>query len=109
MYIDINELPPSSKVWIYQADRFLSKDELSLAEVSLRQFVDSWLSHSMLMKGSFKVLNNRILVIAVDNGFQDASGCSIDSMTRWLKKLGSEIGSDFFDRSIGYFKDKTTS
>ena len=105
MFIEINKLPSTGRVWFYQADRFLSNDEVSNIEQSLKLFINSWLTHGTQMKGSFRIYNNRVIILAADSGFQEASGCSIDSMTRWLKKMGVELDTQFFDRSIGYFKE----
>jgi hypothetical protein len=34
-----------------------------------------------------------------------ASGCSIDASTRWLKDLGAEMNLDFFDRSVTFLQN----
>lgn len=105
MYIEFKDLPPSSRVWFYQAERFLTDTEVERVREDLEEFVNSWTTHGSTMKGSFKIFNSKILILASDNGFQEASGCSIDSMTRQLKALGEKLNTQFFDRSIAYFKN----
>ena len=103
MYIDFEKLPDSSRIWIYQAQRDLIPLEISKITDFLQTSVHNWESHGKSIKGSFKIFYNRILVIGAVNGFDEVSGCSIDSSTRWLKQIGSEAGIDFFDRSVPYF------
>ncbi len=106
MFVKFEELPQNSRVWYYQADRELSSSEISAVTLELQHNINSWVTHGMPMKGSFKILYNRIILISADVDYQSPSGCSIDSSTRWLKNLGEELKIDFFDRSVGYFKDQ---
>lgn len=106
MYVSFDELPGSSRVWVYQADRALSEIEEARILGFLTGAVEGWVTHGMPMRGSVKILFNRMILLAADTGFQEPSGCSIDSSTGWLQELGSGMGLNFFDRSIGYFEDE---
>jgi hypothetical protein len=106
MFVAFESLPENSRVWLYQTDRELTEAESETVSEFLKSNIESWLTHGMPMKGSFKILHSRILLIAADVNFQNPSGCSIDSSTRWLKELGLSLNVDFFDRSIGYYKDQ---
>ena len=103
MFLEFEQLHETSRIWIYQAQRELSEPELESLSVFLKNAVESWESHGKPVTGSFKFFHNRILVIAAANGFDEVSGCSIDTSTRWLKQILSETGIDFFDRSVPYF------
>ncbi len=100
MLVDIKTLGGSSKVWIYQADRALSRTELDEFTEFLDKSVNSWEAHGAPLKGGYQLLKNRFLVLVVDEGMNAASGCSIDASTRWLKQWGEKKGINFFDRSI---------
>lgn len=100
MLVDIKTLGESSKVWIYQADRALSRTELDEFSEFLDNSVDSWEAHGAPLKGGYQLLKSRFLVLVVDEGMNAASGCSIDASTRWLKQWGELKGINFFDRSI---------
>lgn len=106
MFVDFEALPENARVWVYQAGRDLSETEQARVLDFLTRAVDSWVTHGMPMRGSVKILFNRMLVLAADTGFQNPSGCSIDSSTGWLQELGRAMGLNFFDRSIGYFEDE---
>ncbi len=103
MYVDFNTLPSTARVWFYQADRDLNKEEIGKVEEGLKESLDGWNTHGSPMRGAFKVFYNRIVILGADISFQEPSGCSIDSSARWLKVLGDKIGVSFFDRDIGYF------
>lgn len=105
MFVEFKELPENARLWVYQADRDLSETEQTRILGFLSRAVDTWLTHGMPMRGSVKILFNRMVLLAADTGFQQPSGCSIDSSTGWLQELGSAMGLNFFDRSIGYFED----
>jgi hypothetical protein len=38
----------------------------------------------------------------LNEALNEASGCSIDTSSRWFKELGQELNIDFFDRSLIY-------
>lgn len=105
MFVEFKTLAENARVWVYQADRNLSEAEQARILDSLSAAVDTWVTHGMPMKGSVKILFNRLILIAADTDFQEPSGCSIDSSTRWLQELGQAQALNFFDRSIGYFED----
>lgn len=101
MYIGFDDMPESARVWWYQAERALRAEEIERVESTLKEKVGTWMTHGMPLKGSFRVFNERIIVIAADVEYQMPSGCSVDSSTRWLQELGGSLGISLFDRSFG--------
>ena len=100
---NIENLADSSKVWIYQADRTISQNEINLISEALKTFIDQWQAHGQDLFAGYAVLYNRFLVIAVDERKATASGCSIDSSVGAIRKLGSQLNVDFFNRlNLGY-------
>ena len=102
MYISFEQIPQSARIWIYQANRTLTNAEVSEVETTLKPAVTQWAAHGASLLASVKVLNNRFVVIALDENQNQASGCSIDASTRWFKELGNRLNIDFFDRSQAY-------
>ncbi|WP_338874045.1 hypothetical protein WBJ53_00240 [Spirosoma sp. SC4-14] len=99
MYVDFDKLPDNARLWVYQANRPLSDDEVNDIETALRPAVAQWAAHGQPLLASAFVIGNRFVVVAVDEGYTLPSGCSIDSSVRTLKNIGSTVGVDFFDRS----------
>ncbi|MCB0494872.1 MAG: hypothetical protein KDC79_01935 [Cyclobacteriaceae bacterium] len=99
MYIDFNELPKTARVWIYQSNRELTSVETEGISSQLRSFCDGWSAHGAGLKSSFQIVHNRFLVIAVDEGHNMATGCSIDSSVSQVKQLENQYGLNFMDRT----------
>ncbi len=106
MFQNFEKMSVHSRVWIYQTSRAMTAKEENMVAYDLKNFMDGWESHGIPLLGSAKVQDGRFVIIAVDETQKDASGCSIDTSTRWMKELGEKMGIDFFDRSLAYVKDK---
>ncbi|MFN3848389.1 MAG: hypothetical protein ACK4NY_03120 [Spirosomataceae bacterium] len=102
MYIDFEKMPQDARLWVYQANRDLTEAEVDVVQANLQNTTQQWAAHGVPLLASFKILYNRFVVVAVDEGQNAASGCSIDASTRWLKELGNHLNIDFFDRSQAY-------
>lgn len=106
MYTPIEKLPPTARVWIYQANRTLNSNEMATATEMLQTFCESWAAHGSGLQTSFRIDHKRFLILAVDEQSGGASGCSIDSSVRVVKELGVRLGLDFLDRSeIAFWED----
>ena len=102
----LDKLAPESRVWIYGAERALTKEETKVVRNRAQEFVSSWVSHSKDLDAGADVLHNRFLVLAVDETQAEASGCSIDGSVNFVKSLGAEIGVDFFNRMRFSYRDE---
>lgn len=100
MYIDFDKLPDTARVWVYQSDRPLSDGEVKTINESLQLTLDEWAAHGQPLLASAKVIENRFMVIGVDEGYTLPSGCSIDASVRIVREIGQHVAADFFDRSV---------
>ena len=107
MYVDFEDISDDSRVWIYQAARQFSEQEKELINSKLSAFCDSWNTHGNRMPTSFQIVDNHLLVLAVDEAGLGASGCSIDSSVRALRELESEIENNITDQGKVTFKSNT--
>ena len=80
-------LPSHSRVWVYQSDRKFTTQELALISEKAIVFVDQWTKHGSDLQGSFVVKYNQFLILAVDEGFNNVSGCSIDSSVHFVQEI----------------------
>ena len=92
------EFSSTSKVWVYKANRTLSASDNQVISDVLNEFVPQWAAHGTQLYGSWTILENWFVVLVVDEEKFSASGCSIDSSVKVIKKVGSELGIDFFNR-----------
>jgi len=104
MYTDFNTLPDYARVWVYQANRPLTDAEVVAIDANLKSSLSQWAAHGQPLLASARVVENRFVVVAVDEGYNLPSGCSIDASVRTLREIGQQIDRgdgplDFFDRS----------
>ncbi|MCV9387963.1 hypothetical protein [Reichenbachiella ulvae] len=99
MIVSFDELPGTARVWIYQADKTFGQADLEVIAEEANKFFDGWAAHGAPLKSSYKVFHDKFLVIAVDEQFNQASGCSIDASVGLVKTLEQKLGINFFDRS----------
>lgn len=98
MLVPFSELPDFARIWIYQAVRPLLPEEETSANKTLTDFCSQWQAHGQPLKASFRIIHRQFIVLAIDEDYEGASGCSIDGSVRMLKLLQSQIDNDFFDR-----------
>ena len=91
------ELPGSSKTLVFTASSFLSKSEAESYILRLSAFIRAWQSHGSGLSADSKLIANRLLIVAIDESGVSASGCSLDSMTHFLKAEAPSI--DWFNRT----------
>jgi len=104
MFLPFNKLADHSRVWIYQADRIITPAVKSVIEEQLISFTSIWAAHGQALQSSFTILDDYFIVLAVDEQFSGASGCSIDSSTSTIKQIAELTGLDFFNRKIVAFQ-----
>ena len=105
MYVKFEDLPSNSRVWIYQSDREFSDQEINFITEKAIEFIDQWTKHGFNLKGSFTFKYNQFLILAVDEGFNNVSGCSIDSSVRFVKELETSLEVDMMNKMNISFKD----
>lgn len=98
MFIPFEELPKSSKIWIYQSERKLSDEEVQIADEMLKTFVETWAAHSTPLQASYQIIYNRFIVLAVNQEHHPASGCSIDASVRVIQELEQKFKVDLLDK-----------
>ena len=98
MWVNFDELPLQSRVWVFQSNRMMSPSEQSSIDAAVKQFVQECSTHGVQMLASHVLYHNCFVVIAADEQKQAASGCSIDSFTALFKAFGTQYNLSFFDR-----------
>ena len=99
MWVSFDQLPDSSRIWVYQASRKLSASEIAMMEETLKDLCNSWKAHGAELHTSFSIQYSQFILLGVDESMAGASGCSIDGSVRQLKEIQSHIGIDLFDRT----------
>ena len=105
MFTEYKNLPNNSRVWIYQSNREFTDTEIEIISEKAIDFINQWTRHGDDLKGSFTIKYNQFLVLAVDESFNNVSGCSIDSSVRFVQQLENEFQLDLMNKMNVTFKD----
>lgn len=98
MYVNFNELPENSRIWIYQSNRSFSQEELSKLENQIKNYLQTWESHGVGLHTSFEIRYNRFIVIGINQDVHPVSGCALDKKVRFIQEIEKEYNVDLLDR-----------
>ncbi|GAB4156501.1 MAG: hypothetical protein Tsb0033_07200 [Winogradskyella sp.] len=104
MLVDFETLPEESRVWIYQANRSFTKDEINEITSKLKTFIEAWTAHGKDLQAGFKMVYKRFIVIALNQNLNMATGCSIDASVRFIQELENDYNVDLMDKMNVSFK-----
>ena len=106
--IRFDQLPPEARVWIYQASRPLTEAEITAVEPDLAHFAEDWTSHGRTLHAAAEFRHRQFLVIGLDEGVADASGCSIDASVRFVAQLERQLGVALLEKSwLAFVQDES--
>jgi len=74
-------------------------------ERALIDFVSNWKRHGDDLRASFEIRHKQFIIIAVDEQYNNVSGCSIDASTHIFKQFESKFKIDLFNKLNTAFKD----
>ena len=100
---DINQV----RVWIYRSIKKLSPElEAEILEKG-KGFIGEWASHGAKLNSDFKILNHHFLVFFVDQNFESASGCSIDTSVAFIREIEAKHQLGLLDRQkMAFLKEE---
>jgi hypothetical protein len=87
----------NSRVWIYQSSRSFNHSEILQVQNLLDNFVTSWKSHGVPVKGHANILFSQFIVLMADENATGVSGCSIDSSVHVLQQIEQQYEVDLFN------------
>jgi hypothetical protein len=96
----------NGRVWTYVIEKPLSTEQLGLLKQKGDAFVKGWTAHDLQLHASFDILHDRIIIVKVNENVQEASGCSIDKLTRFISGVGAEFGVDLMNRLNVAYRDR---
>ena len=98
MLVDFNTLPEESRVWIYQANRSFTEEELTGIKEKLNTFIENWTAHGSDLQSGYTIEYKRFIVIALNQNISSATGCSIDASVHFIQQLEKEYNVDLMDK-----------
>lgn len=98
MLVDFNTLPDESRVWIYQANRSFTEEELTEITTKLNTFIESWTAHGSDLEAGYTIVYKRFIVVGLNQNSNKATGCSIDASVHFMQQLEQEYTVDLMDK-----------
>lgn len=98
MLTDFTNLPDDSRIWIYQANRKLTDEEVEKIHTKTNAFLEKWTAHGSELEAGFELKYNRFIVIGLNQANASASGCSIDASVHFIQELEKEFDVELLDK-----------
>ncbi len=98
MLVDFKTLPNTSRVWIYQANRSFTEDEIGEIKMAFDGFVNEWTAHGSELEAGYEIRYNRFIILALDQSQTSASGCSIDASVHFIQSLEKKYNVELLDK-----------
>lgn len=98
MLVEFNTLPEESRVWIYQANRSFSEDELKDIQSRLDIFIENWTAHGSDLQSGYIIKYKRFIVLGLNQNLNAATGCSIDASVHFIQQLEKDYNVDLMDK-----------
>ena len=96
----MHTMNPASRMWFYGLVQPLSGAQSEELVQLMDEFTSQWKAHGAQLAAAYRWINHQFLIIAVDEGQQQATGCSIDKSVHLLQEFGAKHGVDFFNRML---------
>lgn len=98
MLVDFNTLPEESRVWIFQANRSFSEQEIEEIQSKLDVFVTNWTAHGSDLQAGYQIKYKRFIILGLNQDLNAATGCSIDASVHFIQQLEKEYNVDLMDK-----------
>jgi|SRR5690606_17753306 len=98
MLVDFNTLPEESRVWIYQANRSFTDEEIKEIASKLDVFIENWTAHGSDLQAGYIIKYKRFIVLALNQNLNKATGCSIDASVHFIQQLEKDYNVDLMDK-----------
>jgi hypothetical protein len=104
--VQIEDLPDSSRTWVFGADHDLDEGATDLLLRDVDRFLSQWHAHGSPLTAARDWRDKRFLTIAVDQSTAGASGCSIDGLFRSLKAMEPRLGASMVTSGLMFYRDR---
>jgi len=98
MLADFNTLPEEARIWVYASEKALTEDQQSHILTYIAEHLKGWNAHKVPLTAGVTILENHFIVVALDEGKNGASGCSIDTLQKTIQELEKELSISLMNR-----------
>ena len=98
MLVAFDSLPGTARIWIYQANRSFSDEEIDQIQIDLDAFVKQWTAHGSSLHAGYEIKYKRFIILGLDQSVASASGCSIDASVHFIQELEKKYEVSLLDK-----------
>jgi len=98
MLADFHMLPEESRIWIYASEKALDTEQKSHILNYISEHLKGWNAHKIPLMAGVTILEDHFIVVALDEGENGASGCSIDTLQKTIQELEKELSISLMNR-----------
>ena len=98
MLVDFNTTADQSRIWIYAAEQKLTNEQENYILKDISDHLQNWEAHKVPLTAGVTILENRFIVVALDDSKNAASGCSIDTLQNTIQELENELSISLLNR-----------
>jgi hypothetical protein len=98
MLTDFHTLPEEARIWIYASENALTADQQIHILNYISEDLKGWNAHKVPLTAGVTILENHFIVVALDEGENGASGCSIDTLQKTIQELEKELSISLMNR-----------
>lgn len=103
--VPFDSLPDSARTWIFGSDQRLSEEGAATLMRGVGDHLANWKAHGEPLTVGSRLIDDRFLVVAVDQGTAGASGCSIDGLFRVLQAAQGRLGVNLVGGGRLFYRD----
>jgi len=103
-----DQFPGESREWVYQSNREFTSDEARRIEERASLFAGTWSAHGDSLTARVDVIYDRFIRVTVDETSAGASGCSIDKLVNFVRRLEQEYGVRLLDGMAVSYREGAT-
>ncbi len=102
--VSFEDLPARGRLWVFPSSRALTVAEAEALLDEVDTFLDGWAAHGAPLRSGRMLVEDRFLLVGVDEDAEAPSGCSIDALTGRLRALGRTVGVDLLDHTPVFYR-----
>ena len=98
MFVPFDILNDSSRLWLYGSETELTKQQTEHISEKLTTFLEAWEYHQQKLTASFKISENRFIIIALNDREYGVGGCSMDGLQRLIQTFENDLSISLMNR-----------
>ena len=98
----------NTKTIIFPASRSINHEEKLDIFMKIKDFLTSWKAHGNPLQSNVCIEYEQFIIIRVDENIEPASGCSLDALNNFIRKIEQKYQLGLFNRMKALFLENNT-